>query len=340
MATTYHRIEQKDQWEQLVALWPEANFLQAWNWGTFHQALGKTTWALAWGDEHNQVSAIALVVKEAAKRGTYLTIAGGPLLDWNNTQLMEQVFSDLKALGKEAGASFIRFRPQALDSVELRRQVAQAGAVEAPMHVTADVTVQLDLTKTEEEILAEMRKSTRYEIRRAEKMGIRVELSNNPDDIAVMYQQQLALAKKHGFVPFSQTFWLEQFKSFVGDNQVLLFHSFLEGNMLASAFILFYNHEAVYHYGTSTPENQKLPGSYAVQWAAIKEAKQRGCTRYNMWGVAPANQPKHRFAGVTTFKTGFCEHTVTYLPAHDLPVSASYQLVRAFELLRKKLRRL
>ena len=208
------------------------------------------------------------------------------------------------------------------------------------MHLTADLTLQLDLTKTTETILKEMRKNTRYEIRQIEKKNISVTQSKNPKDIRAFFEQQLSLAKKHHFVPFSYKFLLEQFKIFAENDNVVLFSSFQGKKLLASAFIIFYNKEAVYHYGISTADNYRLPGSYACQWAAIEEAKKRNCTKYNFWGIAPKEEQEHRFAGVSLFKRGFGGQEVAYLPAYDIPTSFSYWGVYAFELLRKKLRKL
>src|SRR5258708_2538933 len=128
------------------------------------------------------------------------------------------------------------------------------------------------------------------------------------------HRQQLALANKHGFVPFSYDFLHKQFETFVADDHVLLFHAYKNEQLLASAFIIFYHREAVYHYGISTPENDRLPGSYACQWAAIKWAKEQGGKKYNFWGIAPEDKPDHRFAGVTLFKKGFGGSEVQYLP--------------------------
>jgi lipid II:glycine glycyltransferase (peptidoglycan interpeptide bridge formation enzyme) len=333
-------ITDKIAWEEFVLAWPNANFLQSWNWGVFHQKLGKTVMRLGWFDEQDRQVAGALIVKESAKRGPYMTVSGGPLLDWSNRDLAKRVTQDLKEVAQAQKAWFVRFRPQALNTPESLQLLRQLGAELAPMHLTADLTLQLDLTQPAETILTQMRKSTRYEVKRAEKLGIRVTMSTDTADIDRMYQDQLELATKHGFVPFSLSFWKDQFESFKTDNQVALFHAWLGDELLATAFIIFYHQEAVYHYGTSTPANAKQPGSYACQWAAIQEAQARGCRTYNFWGVAPADQPKHRFAGVTLFKTGFSEHLVEYLPAHDLVVSPLYYLVKAFELGRKKMRRL
>lgn len=336
----------KEVWEAGVVKFDEANFLQSWNWGVFHEALGKTVIRLMFTQdeasqfEHNVVG-IALLVVERAKRGNYITIAGGPIFDWNNDELFSFIFSEIKAIAQKQGVDFIRFRPQVLDSAELRQKVNNLlDARPSPMHLTADLTLQLDLSISDEELLSQMRKNHRSSIKKCETLGITVEKTSDPSEIKSFYDHQLYLAEKHGFVPFNYEFLYEQFKSFSQDDQVLLFHSYQEGKLLASAFIIFYNFEAVYHYGISTEDNAKLPGSYACQWAAIQEAKSRGFKRYNFWGIAPEDAVNHRFAGVTMFKRGFGGQEVEYLHAHDIPLSYKYNLTASFEFLRKKMRRL
>ncbi|MBP7842546.1 peptidoglycan bridge formation glycyltransferase FemA/FemB family protein [Candidatus Woesebacteria bacterium] len=336
----------KESWEEAITQFKEANFLQSWNWGIFHENLGKNVIRLLFLDEgvlnsgNQKIVGLALLVVEKAKRGNYITIAGGPIMDWQNQELFDYVFDQIKAVAREQKVDFIRFRPQERESAELQERVAKVGARPAQMHLTADLTLQLDVTQTEEELLSQMRKNHRYSIKKAKELGITVTQTNNHEEIKAFYDHQVALATRHGFVPFSYDFLHEQFKAFVQDNQVLLFHSYFEGKLLASAFIIFYNGEAVYHYGISTDENAKLPGSYLCQWAAIQEAKKRECTHYNFWGIAPEGAVNHRFAGVTMFKTGFGGTPVGYLHAQDIPLTAKYTVTAAFEFLRKKMRHL
>jgi lipid II:glycine glycyltransferase (peptidoglycan interpeptide bridge formation enzyme) len=332
----------KDIWEQSILEFPEANFLQSWNWGEFHESLGKTVIRLLFVDSYSsqKVVALAQIVVEHAKRGNYITLAGGPIMDWSNKELFDFVFKNIKLIAKKQKVDFIRFRPQELESSSLQKLVKNIGAKPSQMHLTADLTLQLDLTQTEDELLSKMRKNHRSSIKKCDKLGIIVKQTSDPAEIKSFYDNQLAIAQRHGFVPFGYDFLHKQFKSFVQDDQVLLFHSFYEGKLLASAFIIFYNDEAVYHYGISTDENRKLPGSYSCQWAAIKAARARGCRKYNFWGIAPENEKGHRFAGVTMFKTGFGGEHVEYLHAHDIPISFKYYLIAGFEFLRKKIRRL
>lgn len=339
-------INEAEVWEKALDQFAEANFLQSWAWKEFEESLGKKVWALRvlreqGGQETTKSLALALVVSEKAKRGNYLTVAAGPLMDWSAQAapiIMKSLLSKLKVLAQSEQALFIRFRPQALNSEALQKLVKKLGCLPAPMHLTADLTWQLDLGQPEEEILTAMRKNTRYEVRRAEKLGIRTMISQNPAEVEAFYQVQLAVAERQGFVPFAYDFLKQQFLAFAKNNQVALIHAYLNEELLASAFIIFYRQEAVYHYGISTEANAKLPGSYACQWATIKEAKRRGQKIYNFWGVAPAAQSKHRFAGVGLFKRGFGGSEVAYLPAQDYPLSILYWPSRAFELLRKKVR--
>ena len=329
-------VGSKEEWEAFTHFHPEANFLQSWNWGVFHQNLGKEIFRVGLYED-DRLSAIALCVKETAKRGTYLTIAGGPI-PFSSPHL-QPLMEHIREIAKQERCDFVRLRPQELDSDLSRQTARRTGFKESPLYLTADLTLQLDIQQPEEELLRQMRKSTRYEIKRAEREGITVRMSESPEDIRGFYENEVELAKKQHFVPFSYKFLYEQFKAFAKDGQAVLFHASKDSELLASAFIIFYNNEAVYHYGVSTPANTKWPGAHACQWAAIKEAKRRGLKRYNFWGVAPKDRPGHRFAHLSVFKRGFGGEEVQYLPAHDLPISRKYPAIRVFELLRKVVRR-
>jgi len=98
---------------------------------------------------------------------------------------------------------------------------------------------------------------------------------------------------------------------------------------------------AFYHHGASQNTYPKIPTAYAVQWAAIREAKKRGIKLYNFWGIAPdENDKKHPWAGLTLFKKGFGGYRTNYLHAQDLPLSWKYWISWSIELIRRKMRNL
>lgn len=336
-ATHIKPITDQTLWENFISTQPQANFLSSWYWGEFNHSLSKKIFRL--GIYKNSLIGVCQIVKETAKRGNYLTIAGNPIMPWS-APIFNVLLTYLTQLAKTENCLFVRIRPQLLDSLSNRQLFTSSGLTLSPMHLTADLTLQLDLTPPLDAILAQMRKNTRYSIRQAAKHHLAVTQSTDPADIKTFYQHQLELAEKHHFVPFSYDFLHRQFTVFSQANLATLFHCFHGTKLLASAFVIFYNGEAVYHYGISTPENSKLPGSYAVLWEAIQTAKARDCHRFNFWGVAPQNQPDHRFSSISLFKRGFGGSEVAYLPAHDLPTSRLYSLTKIFETLRAKRRHL
>lgn len=323
-----------------MAAHPEANFLHSWYWGDFHERLNRIVIRTGFYDG-GKLAGIFLGIVEPARRGRHLVVPAGPIIDWSNDKLVETWRDEAKRAAREHRCVFVRCRPQIADTPANLRLFRRLGFKKAPMHVTADLTSQLDITLSDEDLKKGMRKGTRYEVNRAERLGIEVEASSGDKYLAEFCELQLETAKRQGFVPFSEKFLSEQFRVFAESDKALIYRSTHEGKLLAMAFIIFYGEEAAYHYGASTDLARKFPGAYAVQWEAIKEARRRGCKRYNFWGVTGHGQTKHRFYGVSVFKRGFGGEDVAYLPAQDLVVShTKYPLTKAFETARRKIRHL
>ncbi len=339
MAITTKIIDNKNEWEAFTLSYKEANFLQSWYWGEFHKSLKKKVVRTGFYNGEKLVGVMLLVV-EPAKRGRYLTVPGGPLIDWNNKTLVAAFVSGVKAIAKKERCVFVRVRPQLLLSDSSKELFRSYGFADAPMHLHAQLTSQLLLAKSEEELLAGMRKTTRYEIKKAIQQNVTVTSSVDPKAIKQFYDLQIETAKRQKFVPFSYSFLHEQFRIFAEQGLALLYSAKHEGELLAQAFIIFYGQEAVYHYSASTDEGRKYPGAYLIQWGAILEAKKRGLSRYNFWGVAKEEEKQHRFYGISVFKRGFGGEDVSYLPAQDLVINKPRYMVNSLiENLRKKIRR-
>lgn len=307
-------------WEKFVLACADANFLQSWNWGEFHRRLGYTIHRTGFfvGE---RLAGVMLSIVEKAKRASYVTIPGGPLIDWNNPKMVEAFVATIKKIARENGCSFVRVRPQIIENAEHAQLFSGFGFVSSPMHLHAELTHQLDITRNEEELLGGMRKATRYEIKQAGKEEIKLTTSLNPDDMEDFYDLQMVTAKRQGFVPFGRKYLREQFRTFAADHQTILYTAWLGDTKLAQAMVIFYGQEADYHYGASSEEGRRHPGAYLIQWEAIKEAKKRGLKKYNFWGVAPEGHTSHRFHGVSVFKRGFGGEDIAYLHARDLVIS-------------------
>lgn len=333
-------IDDQQAWEDFLLTHPEANFLHSWYWGEFHERMGHTIIRRGFY-QNGKLVGVLLGIVEPARRGRHLVIPAGPILDWHNRALIQTWVETIRQIAREHHCLFVRVRPQVTDTPEHRALFRSLGFRRAPMHLHAELTSQLDLSRSDEELRKNMRKGTRYELKQAEKLGIQVEVADTDKYLNEFCDLQLETARRQKFVPFSRKFLTEQFKVFASAGKVLMYRASHEGKLVAMAFIIFYNDEAAYHYGASTPLARNVPGAYAIQWQAIQEARRRGCKRYNFWGVTGHGQTKHRFYGVSVFKRGFGGEDVAYVPAQDLVIDAKrYPLTFLFETARRKFRKL
>lgn len=331
-------LNEKSAWEEFNLSFPSASFLQAWSAGEMHQHLGKKI--IRRGYLVNQrLKGIALLIKEKARRGTHLICPGGPVLDWQDLKLARFVLADIVREGQTERAIFVRLRPNILDQTLYRQLFRQASFHRAPMHLAAETTWELSLAQTDKELLRGMRKGTRSAIRKTRRSGVVVTQSKDPVEAKLLYDLQQATVQRHHFVPFSQDFFVAHAQAYLPE-QLLFLKARRKGEVLATAMIVYYGKEAVYHYAASKKSPPGLSPPSLIIWEAILEAKRRGCLRFNFWGVAPTDDPDHRFAGLTRFKQGFGGERVFYLRAQDKGLKPSYWLIYAFETLRRLRRRL
>lgn len=326
------------KWAETLVKYPEANFLQSPEYSKMNELLGDKAIV-----EDFAGKGWALMIRRDAKRGRYLEIPCGPLTSWGDKKVVKEIFDKITEVARREKCVFVRVRPQLLATEKNLKLLEELGLKRSPMHLAAEHTVMLDLSLDEAELLAGMRRQTRYEVRRAEKMGIYVEKSQSEELFREFHRVQMETAKRQGFVPPSLKTLLAEKEAFGGKAWIYVakIDSDECSEPIAYGLILGDGKEADYYEAASTDLNRKLPGAYALLWRAMRDLKAEGYERFNLWGIAPAGQPGHRYAGVTTFKTGFGGEVVEYVPAHDLVISKiKYLKNLAVEKVRKKRRHL
>lgn len=330
--------ENRKEWDDFVTSHPEANFLQSWDFYEFYKSRGNQIVRRVVWDNDEIVAAYAGVI-ENAKRGRYLAIAGGPILDWERRELVDAVFADMRREGNKHKCVFVRVRPQLKLSPQSLNLMQELGLRRAPMYLSVEFAGVLDLEKDETEIMQGMRQRLRRALRKGAKNDIQIEKSTNPDDIHKFYQIELETAGRHRFVAFSEDFLTKQFAAFAKHNEAILYTAKYQGEILAQNFMIFYGNEASYHYGVSSELGTKYSGAPLLHMEAMRDARERGIKRYNFWGITEETDIHHRFYGVSCFKRGFGVTELKYTPAHDLVLNNfKYAFNWTIETLRKKMR--
>jgi lipid II:glycine glycyltransferase (peptidoglycan interpeptide bridge formation enzyme) len=332
-------IQNKEIWESFLKDCQEKTFLQSWNWGEFCKFMGEKVWQ--WGIyDNDELIAVALVEKKIAKRGTFLLVPHGPATkpeENSREEILKALSEKLKIIAAHEQASFIRINPIWKREERGISLFKNLGFRQAPLQMHPEASWKLNLEPSEEELFVNMRKTTRYLIRQAQKNdNISFSQSNDFKDVEIFSRFHDQVSKRQSFIPFSLEYLQKEFSAFGKDGGVSLFFGYHNKEIACGSFVVFWSGIGFYHHAISVPKFAKLSVPYLLLWEAIKEAKKRGCEIFDFWGfVDPKKQPSHPWAGPTLFKMGFGGQAHEYVKTQDLPLSCKYWLTYAFEKIRK-----
>jgi len=328
-------ITDNSQWEAFVASQEHTLFLQSANYIHFLKEMGEEPRIVGLFEDEKLVGG-SLVSGVRARRGHYIVLPYGPLLDYSKSEHIAVFFDFVKELATKEKYDFIRISPFEQMKPERVAVLKKYGFLRAPIHILAEHTWMLNIESDEDMLLANMNKNHRNLIRRCMRDGVEIRMTTDDAAIDRLNNMTDTVAKRHNFHRFSRKFIRGEMETFAAKNQSVIFEARLpDGRVDASAMFIFYGNMAAYRHSASLHLDNKHPSSYLIQWEAIKEAKKRGIMWYNFWGIAPKDAPtNHPFYGITHFKKGFGGQERELIPCHDLPLKKKYYLTRLFETAR------
>lgn len=315
-------------------------FFQGWTWGELERSRGKDVFNIGFYEAEKLVG-VALSVLVNAKRGKFLHVRGGPVIDYNSDIRLDAAYPAIIDFAKSQKCDFLRISPNIYktdnDKVESLKKL---GFKSCQMHdVDAEVTWVLDLLQSEEEILKGMRDSTRYLIKKGLKNSdlkiIQTKDLKYLDDFWRIYQETVSRQKWNAY---SYNYIKEEFIEYLKNDEISLFLAEYRGEFIAASLFIYYKGQAFYHHSGSLTAYRNIPAMYLLHWESIKEAKKKGCDKYNFFGIARDNNPKHPWAGLSLFKKGFGGQQVEMVHAMDFPITKKYWITNTYEKLEKKLR--
>ncbi|HEX9839052.1 MAG TPA: peptidoglycan bridge formation glycyltransferase FemA/FemB family protein, partial [Anaerolineales bacterium] len=196
-------------------------------------------------------------------------------------------------------------------------------------------TVLIDLKPSEQEMLARMKQKSRYNIRLAEKKGVRLRIGTQKD-FAMLYRMYAETSVRDGFVirdaDYYKTVWrtfMANAPSSISNLQSLNFNDRLsmpyaepliaevKNEPVAAIFVFYFAGRAYYVYGMSSSMHREKMPSYLLQWEAMKHAKAKGCSMYDLWGAPDVFDESDSMWGVYRFKEGLGGKVVRTLGAWD-----------------------
>jgi lipid II:glycine glycyltransferase (peptidoglycan interpeptide bridge formation enzyme) len=245
--------------------------------------------------------------------GTLAYIPKGPLLDWQSVSHVTQTLDALDQAARARGAIVLSMEPHLPDRREHTERLTQVGLIPGVASIQPRSTLLVDLRPDENAILGAMKGKTRYNIRLSARKGVMVRQGSH-SDIDSFNELMAVTGERSRFGVRSPAYYRTAFEVFSRNEQVGLFLAEYRGEPLAGLMVFTLGHTAWYFFGASSDALRNLMAPYAVQWAAMRWAKARGCTVYDLWGVPDENTQtlESQFTarsdglwGVYRFKRGF-----------------------------------
>jgi lipid II:glycine glycyltransferase (peptidoglycan interpeptide bridge formation enzyme) len=313
-------------WDAALSSLPQPHILQSGAGGALKPQTGWAATRLLWTNASGApCAAAAFLVRRLARGlpGAVAYIPKGPLLDWADAALVEDVLGQIEARARRQGAIFVKIDPDVRADADTGRQVARAldrrGWRLSAEQIQYRNTLVSDLTLAEDALLAAMKPKWRYNIRLAERRGVVIR-PGAAADLPAFYAMYAETGGRDGFLVRPYAYYRPIWERFLADDLGHLLLAEVAGLPVAGLFLFRFGPTAWYFYGASTDRSRELMPNHALQWAALRWAKAAGCTRYDWWGAPNALEESDPMWGVYRFKQGFGGEFTPWIGAWDYPV--------------------
>lgn len=303
------------------------SFLQSREWGKFQEAVGRRVEWIRVG-EHD-----VLVVYIPLPFGLlYAQISRADMDDDGWRQVVEHA--------QKGGAVFVRIEP-----MKEQRTSAFGGSKEQlkvrDFHPAT--TRIIDLSLTEEALLAQMKPKTRYNIRLAARKGVVVQEARGVWGVRKFLKLLAKTKVRQQFTAHAPEYYEKMLKVLSSSETVdaarceaRLFVARYNSKVRAANIVISYGDTVTYLHGASSDKDHEVMAPHLLHWMIMRWAKQHGFRWYDLWGVAPAGASGHPLASVSRFKEGFGGAVFAYPGTFEIALRPVwYSLIRFHRRLRR-----
>lgn len=333
MQVQFLKASDQEELRAFVESHPQGSIEQTWAWGELQSTIpGRDEFfVLALREGEKLVASMLLIRQETGRGKTWLWCPGGPLLPkhdfkpaWRHLRRAVHVFA------RKGGDMFLRIESRMPEAPDLK-----LGRAVKESYLPRN-TLLLDINRTEDTLLEQMKQKGRYNIKQAHKKGVYVK-KESADALDDFYDLLEETAVRDGFCLHEKGFYKSFMEYLEGESHLYL--AYQDHDVVGGLLATHFGDTATYYFGASSSLKRGSFAPYALQWFAIQEAKKAGIHWYDFLGIAPMDDKKHPLVGVTQFKTRFGGKRMTYDSARMIvyrPIwTLIYKLVKCVPRLRR-----
>jgi lipid II:glycine glycyltransferase (peptidoglycan interpeptide bridge formation enzyme) len=302
-------IQEQAEWDKFVTE-QGGHPLQLWAWGELKKQHGPWTPHRLRVERGGKFVGGAQVLARRMPKpfGRMFYAPRGPFCPDNNRG---EVLRELTTWAKEHGGVELKIEP---DWATMKQR--PTGWRQSKNRILVSKTAQIDLSPTEDEILAAAAKKTRQYIRKSASSGVTVRRVTSEKDIAACLKIYHDTAEQRKFGLHDDSYYYDLAKLADDANQIYLAEK--DGQPLSFLWNLRTPAVEFELYGGVNGAGQELRSNYCLKWHAIVEAKAAGVKIYDMNGLLND--------GISNFKRSFTGADTDLVGTWDKPLSPLYHV--------------
>ncbi len=316
------------------------SFLQSSYWKYFLKKQNKRYWQLAVIDNNETIAVCLIYENKLPFDRSYIYSPKGPIFLPNLSG--EQKKEALELILSKARDITIKTKKK--EEVFFRLETEENKNIYDFLIKTNDIqprdTLVLGLKKDIKELLSEMHQKTRYNIGLANRRGVKVVFSKKKEDIKYFLEVIKKTASKKQITIHSDEYYKLLYYTLIEKGVGQLCLASVNNNIVAANLIINFGNTVTYLHGGTDYSFRKYMAPYLLQWETIKQAKEKGFSFYDFWGVAPEDGSKTKWSGITRFKKGFGGDIITgpgtYDMVYDKQMYFIYNLFKKIKKIIKK----
>ncbi len=288
--------------------------------------------------ENDKILAATILVARPAFLGKSVFYApGGPLIDFENRELLNFFTKNLKKYLRSHNAYVLHIEPYyelierdrdgevvagGFDHQDALKNLKSLGYRKLPESDEPAYQFVLDIKgRTPDELLASFKRNTRNHIRKAEKKGVKIRELNR-EELPRFKKITESTSRRRDFSDKPLKYYEQMYDLFHERGEIQFLLAEADGHDLSAAMFMTYGSEVIYLFSGSAEEYMReYNAQYLIQWHMIKFAAEHGYEKYNFYGIhglPDRNDPDY---GIYDFKKGFGGRVVELIGAHELPIS-------------------
>ncbi len=310
--------------------------LQSWQWGEFRKQTGVSVTRLVETEGTDIKEVYQITWHKIPKTNRYIGYCPKSAIPTS------EVLVELSKIAKKKRAVMVKFEPnekRTQAEVEKLDRLGGDHTFVAGRPLFTRYSFLLDISKSEEALLAAMHQKTRYNLRLAEKKGVKIVEDNSEKGFEEYWKLTEETTKRQKFFAHTKKYHHQMWQTMIANGKGHLFKAVYEGETLTTWVLFELNNVLYYPYGASTNTHREVMANNLMMWEAIRLGKKQGCTMFDLWGsLGPEPDTSDPWYGFHKFKQGYGAELTEFVGTYDLVINkAEYQIYLLADSVRKNL---